>query len=825
VVTLPANFPKQTSNVSELLRSLDEHRLENQTQKHYELKNKDRLETWAKVLALQDRLLAQFSLPYSNWEVTDNGASLLVELKKEVDSVNLAGDEYLCMTSDHPQPTVVGFYEEVNGDRLRIGLARDVDLSVIAKSGYLTLDNAQVKTILERQKEALRRLKFDETVNPNLRRLLIDPGSLLADKPTQIAFLNRLLDDSQQATVERVLTAHDIFLVQGPPGTGKTTAIVEIVLQILEHDPQARLLITSQSNVAVNHALLSLLEQAPAMQQNIVRVGREEKAGETQEILLHQQLERWAEEVKRRSQACLEEKKSEVSVDSELIEVLRLIQECENSKRQMDALRPEIVARRDEYQSLNKQVADLQKIMTGLVALHHRMQSASVRVSSGDEQLRQLFAEFEERYITWGESFLHNIDAALHLSAQRVELQEELEKLTKQYNTSRANVGAGQSLVQELLLEKFQERISELSEQRHFIVSKVSNQREGALRLGRLQNIAKDWERQLSQSLTSLTDAYLCNASVIGATCIGIAAKRDVSDMEFDWVIVDEAGRATHPELIVPLVRGRKIVLVGDHRQLPPILDRNINEKLLEEIGVERQDLETSLFQELIAAIPDIVSTALSVQYRMHPAIGKLISSCFYDNALRNGVEASQRQHNLSWCPTPIIWYSTHCLPHNQENRMGSSFENVAEVNVVSDLLKKIEDELADNNKRKRVGVITGYSAQKQLLRHDLKYKSTHWSHVDLEVNTVDAYQGREMDIIIYSLVRSNPRGNIGFLRDPRRINVALSRAKELLIIVGDHHTAETASTRGHDNPFFSVLKHIRQHPDDCTLEVLAHER
>ncbi len=315
----------------------------------------------------------------------------------------------------------------------------------------------------------------------------------------------------------------------------------------------------------------------------------------------------------------------------------------------------------------------------------------------------------------------------------------------------------------------------------------------------------------LSGDVTDFTSAYLNRSRVIGATCIGIAAKGDISGVNFDWVIVDEAGRATHPELVVPLVRGRKLVLVGDHRQLPPILDRDLSDDLLEEIEISRQDLSMSLFQDLMERAPESVTGKLLVQYRMHPAIGNLVGHCFYKGELQNGTTADDRQHGVTWCPASVIWYSTHRLEHHEEHQEGYSYQNNAEVETVLKLLDRIEIDLALRNSAKTVGIITGYMAQKRLLRQRIPEGTTpRWPHLAVEVNTVDAYQGREMDYIIYSVVRSNPQRQIGFLRDERRLNVALSRARELLIIIGDRETVETAK---HARSSESIRRCAETHP------------
>lgn len=167
------------------------------------------------------------------------------------------------------------------------------------------------------------------------------------------------------------------------------------------------------------------------------------------------------------------------------------------------------------------------------------------------------------------------------------------------------------------------------------------------------------------------------------------------------------------------------------------------------------------------------------------------------------------------------MWYSTKRLPKHEEAVSGHSRLNQAEVDGVIALLDRIEAAYTSSKVYdKTIGVITGYLAQKAALRQRIAARKDRWLHIqDIEVNTVDAYQGRERDIIIYSVVRSNPKAKIGFLRDERRLNVALSRARELLIIIGDEDI-EFADVRG-GNPFHVVINHIRKNSAQCALEDL----
>ena len=137
----------------------------------------------------------------------------------------------------------------------------------------------------------------------------------------------------------------------------------------------------------------------------------------------------------------------------------------------------------------------------------------------------------------------------------------------------------------------------------------------------------------------------------------------------------------------------------------------------------------------------------------------------------------------------------------------------------LSDCLNRLEDGARRHGKRLEVGVITGYSAQVALIGGRLgKDSPNRWPNLTVEVATVDSFQGRECDVVVYSTVRSNKERRIGFLRDYRRINVALSRARELLVVVGDEQMMEHASIGGARNPFSDVLRHMRANAEDCAV-------
>ena len=199
------------------------------------------------------------------------------------------------------------------------------------------------------------------------------------------------------------------------------------------------------------------------------------------------------------------------------------------------------------------------------------------------------------------------------------------------------------------------------------------------------------------------------SARVVAATCLfssnlfGSSHGRGAQSPEaaFKWAIVDEAGRATLPEVLVPIVRSERAILVGDERQLPPMVDDMIAN------DSDDVSLGTSLFQGLVEQVDGTGTEHMAIlrtQYRMHPAIGNLISGVFYDGMLQNGDRPRSRRRSLEWLPAPVCWISTSALPNKQENRTGDSYANVSEADLVFQLLAKMEAKLESRRNKMTVG-------------------------------------------------------------------------------------------------------------------------
>ena len=232
--------------------------------------------------------------------------------------------------------------------------------------------------------------------------------------------------------------------------------------------------------------------------------------------------------------------------------------------------------------------------------------------------------------------------------------------------------------------------------------------------------------------------------------------------------------------------------------------------------------LDISLFQSMVEQAKESSHdhiASLRTQYRMHPAIGNLVSKVFYEGNLENGERTRSRRLAFEWMPAPVTWLSTSSMPNRAEARVGESYANPTEADIVLQLLDKMEEKCRERRRRPSVGVISGYSGQVEQLTTRIDPENNgRWRNLQIEIETVDSFQGRECDVVVYSTVRSNVEKRIGFLKDRRRINVALSRARDLLVIVGDNYMMETTTIGPDLNPFASVIDYIRLHADECKI-------
>ncbi|CCD20512.1 RNA helicase (UPF2 interacting domain) Type III restriction enzyme res subunit AAA domain [Trypanosoma vivax] len=294
-----------------------------------------------------------------------------------------------------------------------------------------------------------------------------------------------------------------------------------------------------------------------------------------------------------------------------------------------------------------------------------------------------------------------------------------------------------------------------------------------ALESGRLS----EEEKQLCQKLEDrAVKKILAETRVVACTCIG-AGSRWLRGFKADFVLIDEASQATEPETLVPLFRGEKqVALVGDHRQLGPVVLSNVAGK---------KGFARSLFERLAGAGSEI--TQLNLQYRTHPFIYRFSSMAFYGGTVLDGVPAEKRDASgiFPWPnpEKPMLFYD--CSGVEEVGDSGASFLNEAEARATISVVDAVLESGAV--RPDEVGIISPYRAQCEYMRERLLQWGTAGKDIyeKVEISTVDAYQGREKEIIILSCVRNNEERTVGFIGDERRLNVSLTRARRGLIAIG----------------------------------------
>ncbi|CAH8444287.1 unnamed protein product [Dicrocoelium dendriticum] len=305
----------------------------------------------------------------------------------------------------------------------------------------------------------------------------------------------------------------------------------------------------------------------------------------------------------------------------------------------------------------------------------------------------------------------------------------------------------------------------------------------GHTELRKLQQL-KDEAGELSQAdekryrilKRELERELLLAADVVCCTCVTAGDQR-LERLSFHSVLIDESTQATEPECLIPLMVGcRQVVLVGDHCQLGPVITCK---------KAANAGLTQSLFERFV--LLGIRPIRLQVQYRMHPALSAFPSNVFYEGSLQNGVTAEDRCKKIDFpWPNPDRPMFFYCTSGQEEiSGNGVSYLNRTEAATVEKIVTKM---LKIGVHPNTIGVITPYEGQRAYLAHYLHYSGSLNAKLyqEIEIASVDAFQGREKDYIILSCVRANENQGIGFLNDPRRLNVALTRARYGLIVVGN---------------------------------------
>lgn len=680
------------------------------------------------------------------------------------------------------------------------------------------------------------------------------------------------LTPKQKEAIKMALNTRDFCLIQGPPGTGKTTIITEMVRNFMKQNK--RVLICSKGNLAVDNVLEKWIKENKGQSEShlCVRLGKNFQlpflSAYTPENITvipqmavynktQQERERLAAQVTEKirlveaNRAGVGRLTEQAIAACQLYEALEALwpihQKACRIKPQSEVLRQKLqnteLAMGMVYQELilpchrflcseaspTREQLDRFNLHYGQAA--HKILAALAEYKPGFlEKLRlgkagSAWAGAEEELRRKSQDFYHNPQLKGNALRANPLLSVPALKATLSADPN-GNLPPRQ---RREILTRFRDSLNTFSQRESY-------------RLNKILNVLNKWLQELGSGVSGSLERDLVMQSIplIGATCMGVMSDDDFKGITFDVVIVDEAGQIPIFDLIVPLIRAKKVILIGDHIQLPPMDEQDFaayyaakvagnkkGAKYQEEKKAIQKRYAVSTFQTLFEQDSlKSVQVTLDTQYRCHPAISNFVAQTFYSkDTYKAGVTPQSRTLQVAGFDKPLYFFDTCDLPAEVydpkdpkslgrfETDHDPGYSNEMEARKVAQVLTRlilaIREGSGDSEKlilRDKatnqilgydIGVISGYNKQVErihtlttamLTKHmEPEEAKLHMSR--FSIASVDSFQGRDNQVIIFSMTRSNGRGKVGFLQDVRRLNVAMTRAKSLLIMVGDSST------------------------------------
>lgn len=684
---------------------------------------------------------------------------------------------------------------------------------IIPESGYLLPSLSG--SIIQRKRRMIARSKISsEKCEMSGLKNIIQAGSLVGVQgrhrnPVSSDLEKKILGskgyhftEKQKQAIDIAINTPDIAVIQGPPGTGKTTVIRSIVERIDElENSKAKILIASTQHDAVDNAVENISYGGVPVNRVSIRRRKEQDTLPIYQWIddMVDSCEKWLlsnENDNQRSAVRdifgrIVHIKETASWEERLEELLKVQEQMSTFVMNTELL----FALNKLISSIKSKVSTKDNVATDdeLICLLREQRTSKVAyLDDGVAQLKQLESyllcendKFEYDIPAYWKKLKRNVSDTPELDEYLAMFQEDIKQLEKL-------AGVDSLRVDDKLLEMDMSKVL-LGIQTELLALGESKKQS-------LTNVIWEFTQELTNSynVAKMIEAY---SKINAATCQQSANPFISSAMKgfedsYAYVIIDEAARSNPLDLLIPMSMGKKVILVGDHKQLPHMVEKDVVEAVIKKTNKMDANsvLEESLFMRLFNLIlkederTGITRTAmLTEQYRMHEDICGIVN-LFYDGKLETKCSREEKEHNLEmYNNKALVWLDMPISDDNPIENKGISKSRDCEVERIKEELAKI---LAKS--KYKIGIITFYSEQAGLIRKMVQKEFPGEIH-RIEVGTVDAFQGKEFDVVILSTVRSNTyediRQRVGFLNNNNRLCVAFSRAKRLLITIGDSAT------------------------------------
>ncbi|CNI68378.1 serine/threonine protein kinase [Yersinia rohdei] len=639
----------------------------------------------------------------------------------------------------------------------------------------LQIESARNKSSRELRYRALQRIISQKATIPNLSCYFdprqIAPISIMEEKPS-IDVLRALYDAPGQETNAKQLQAFQqlveigpVGVLQGPPGTGKTTFVSKFIHYLYSHCGVDNILLVGQQHSAVDNVAIKAQELCSdkGFSLDTVRIGREQM------------------------------------IDTRMLAV--------HSRSLQQKIRHKFHREYDlRIGALSNSLLLPTPLVQAVTQLHRNLAPLLMVHAQYDREREQL--------VRTGAASESNTTKLEILAQKRGALWEKIDTVVR---------------------SQLDEALGELPQDRDLLMSKLMdilairygiNNPDKLQRLLTLLNLSQEWLDVLQSGESGYERFMLKTKQLVCGTLVGVGKRSlELDKTTFDWVIVDEAGRAQASELMVAIQCAKRVLLVGDHKQLPPFYHREHLRLACKKLELNPEIFDESDFERAYKACNGVT---LDTQYRMIEPIGNLVSACFYADdigKLHTGRGASPDWYNGLSSPwnKGVTWIDSTTLSGEKQISKGR-YINPQEIALLIQLLRNLVEGDVVNHLRQTVtneqphpiGIITMYRAQKDEIETHLSRAEWMRPLRDLiRVDTVDSYQGRENKIIILSLVRDNTSSQQGFLCDGPRINVAISRAQERLMVIGASHMwSQTNQNSALGRVFEYITSQVEQSPE-----------